>query len=134
MYQGKAIPRINMIIMVLMLLYAGQASASFKQCFVPCVIGCFLVPKDEFKCTFKCFAKCLTSPSSTSLDYCKLGCAADQCARFGRGKTYILILIKWMIVSISVRLENVASWGKPINLLQSQLPHHQLEFHQHLDS
>ncbi|KAL2458703.1 protein TAP1-like [Forsythia ovata] len=71
-------------IMLLMLLLAGQASASFKTCFESCALGCFLA-KDKSKCLLKCTIKCVVGINSTvtGLDYCKLGCAVYQCARFG---------------------------------------------------
>lgn len=94
MNKGKAISTIN-VIMVLMLLYAGQASANFKECFEDCAIGCFLGQTNEFKCTLKCFGKCIINPGSSSslmrLDYCKFGCAVDQCAGFGKGKFYWIL-------------------------------------------
>ncbi|KAL2516538.1 protein TAP1-like [Forsythia ovata] len=70
-------------IMLLMLLLAGQASASFKTCFESCALGCFLA-KDKSKCLLKCTIKCVVGINSTAtgLDYCKLGCAVHQCARF----------------------------------------------------
>lgn len=86
--------RTNTLVMLLMLLLAGQASASFKSCFEPCAVGCFL-GKDKFKCALKCLITCVidfksSNSTATGLDYCKLGCAVHQCARFGSGTYFFL--------------------------------------------
>ncbi|KAL2516536.1 protein TAP1 [Forsythia ovata] len=71
-------------IMLLVLLFAGQASASFKTCFEPCALACFIEKGNKVKCLLKCTIKCVVGINSTAtgLDYCKLGCAIHQCARF----------------------------------------------------
>ncbi|XP_011072295.1 protein TAP1-like [Sesamum indicum] len=70
------------VMLVLMLAYAGQASASFKDCFKICALGCVISPNKP-ACIVKCIAKCIIlPPSATGLDYCKLGCAVDQCTVF----------------------------------------------------
>ncbi|XP_011072296.1 protein TAP1 [Sesamum indicum] len=69
-------------VVVLMLLFAGEASASFKHCFPGCAISCLFGGHKLF-CVVKCFAKCLTGEGfSSGFDYCKLGCAVDQCTPF----------------------------------------------------
>ncbi|KAI3455397.1 hypothetical protein Pfo_012060 [Paulownia fortunei] len=80
MDKGKNVQAITAV-MVLMLIFAGQASASFKNCFAGCAIGC-LFGGHKVICVFKCFAKCLLGVGSSELDYCKFDCAVDQCAHF----------------------------------------------------
>ncbi|KAL0342033.1 UNVERIFIED_CONTAM: hypothetical protein Scaly_1865900 [Sesamum calycinum] len=69
--------------LVLMLACAGQASASFKECFQICAIDC-VIAINKPACILKCIAKCAAlPPSATGRDYCRLGCAVDQCTVFG---------------------------------------------------
>ncbi|KAL8043136.1 hypothetical protein ABFX02_09G098400 [Erythranthe guttata] len=76
---------INVTIMVLMMLLTSElASAGFKECFEICVVGCVVGHESEPKCAIKCLAKCIVNPPGTMKDYCKLGCAADQCVKFGK--------------------------------------------------
>ncbi|KAG8379911.1 hypothetical protein BUALT_Bualt07G0138400 [Buddleja alternifolia] len=68
-------------VMMLMLLFAGHSSASFKGCFAGCAVNC-LFRGHKILCLLECFPKCLLGVDSQGLDYCKLGCAVDQCAHF----------------------------------------------------
>lgn len=96
MYQSKDI---SVLIIVLVLVCAGQAAADFNKCFGTCVIGCIL-GDDKFLCTSKCFAKCILNPGSAPISsnlYCKFGCAIAQCAQFGDGMYYYLHLITFIL-------------------------------------
>ncbi|KAK4428075.1 hypothetical protein Salat_1576500 [Sesamum alatum] len=82
MKDRKNFQTITQVMVIIMLLFAGEASASFKHCFPGCAIGCLFGGHKLF-CVLKCFAKCLVGEGSSSgFDYCKLGCAVDQCAHF----------------------------------------------------
>ena len=86
MYQSKA----AIVVFVLMLVFAGQATADFKGCFGICVIGCAF-ESDKFICGANCLAKCILNKDfeanfdASSKVYCNYGCAVDQCAKFGDG-------------------------------------------------
>ncbi|KAL0441567.1 UNVERIFIED_CONTAM: hypothetical protein Sradi_0095600 [Sesamum radiatum] len=82
MNDSKKFQAITQVMVLILLLFAGEASASFKHCFPGCAIDCLFGGHKLF-CVVKCFAKCLIGEDSSSgFNYCKLGCAVDQCARF----------------------------------------------------
>ena len=81
MHQSKA----TIVVLVLKLVFAGQASAttSFKKCFTKYVLGCVFKP-DKLVCVAKCLAKCvINKESDSSSQVCNYGCAMDQWAHYG---------------------------------------------------
>ena len=88
MYQSKA----TIVVLVLMLIFAGQACAttSFKECFAKCVLGC-VFKLDKHVCLAECLGKCvLKKESNSSSQTCNYGCALDQCAKFGDGMYHLI--------------------------------------------
>ncbi|KAL3631849.1 hypothetical protein CASFOL_024833 [Castilleja foliolosa] len=68
------------VTMVLILLFAIQASAdnsTFKICYVGCFVECMFDP-GESVCILDCIGKC--KKRTAGINYCKHGCAVDQCA------------------------------------------------------
>ncbi|KAL3840916.1 hypothetical protein ACJIZ3_025507 [Penstemon smallii] len=80
MDKGKNIKLLN-VTMVLVLLFAGQVSASFKSCFTRRAVGC-IFKGDKFGCLMKCFTKCVLDEVSSGLKTCKFRCAIDNCGHF----------------------------------------------------
>ena len=96
MYQSKA----TIVLLVLMLVFAGQASAttSFKKCFAKCVLGC-VFSLDKPVCVAKCLAECvLNKEYDSSSQACNYGCAMDQCAKFGDGMYHLINSILYIHV------------------------------------
>ncbi|KAL3824340.1 hypothetical protein ACJIZ3_020369 [Penstemon smallii] len=86
MDKGKNVQSFSATTFVIVLLLAGQASASnsFKNCFPGCAVECLIGKLScTFECALKCLGKCLLGhENSLGLDYCKVGCAVDRCAHF----------------------------------------------------
>ncbi|PIM97067.1 hypothetical protein CDL12_30470 [Handroanthus impetiginosus] len=73
----------TVFITVLIILCAGQVSASFKKCYGSCLEDCYAAAGERIACAVKCLFKCKKSEDPNGLDPRQLGCVADQCARFG---------------------------------------------------
>lgn len=88
MNQGKAMQTINLMMVLMLLMCTIQtSSATFRRCYAGCMITCVVIHRNLPRCAAKCLGKCIiNSGGSTLLDYCKLGCAANECAQFGMGK------------------------------------------------
>ncbi|KAL7099824.1 hypothetical protein ACP275_09G110300 [Erythranthe tilingii] len=80
MDQGKSVRAIT-VITVLVLLCAGQATASFRSCYSDCVADCFAAAGEVTSCLVKCLFKCRKVEITTD-DPCKFNCAINQCTRF----------------------------------------------------
>ncbi|CAK9174635.1 unnamed protein product [Ilex paraguariensis] len=81
--KGKGgIGAVTMVVLVMIILFTGHATAEFKTCFAACIIRCAII-SDRLPCAVKCLASCITHKTSDELYYCGLGCSVDQCAKFG---------------------------------------------------
>ncbi|KAL6568118.1 hypothetical protein OROHE_003802 [Orobanche hederae] len=85
MYKENNVQTIITATMVLVLLFAGQASASFDACFFGCLARCLLFKGRKMTCVLNCFQNCLFDRRpilGLGFDRCKHSCAIDQCTRF----------------------------------------------------
>ncbi|GLU14609.1 hypothetical protein SLE2022_311700 [Rubroshorea leprosula] len=76
----------TMIVLALMLIFAGYATADFSRiCLDNCEKKC-TDPKTQEACHQDCVRKCIPPNPSDAKDvyYCKVGCAIDQCTQFGK--------------------------------------------------
>ena len=71
--------------MVVMLVFAGHATASWESCYGPCFLKCMVNSKKLFSCAFKCLKQCVFRPASNPLYYCSLGCSMNECAELSNG-------------------------------------------------
>ena len=71
--------------MVVMLVFAGHATASWESCYGPCFLKCMVNSKKLFSCAFKCLKQCVFRPASNPLYYCSLGCSMNECAELING-------------------------------------------------
>ncbi|KAL6559863.1 hypothetical protein OROGR_004980 [Orobanche gracilis] len=75
-HRGKNVCAVAVMITVLVLLHAGQASAS---CYGDCLENCFAAGGERIKCLVKCISKCRKSDESPDL----LANRSRNCLRFG---------------------------------------------------
>ena len=71
--------------MVVMVVFAGHATASWESCYGPCFLKCMVNSKKLFSCAFKCLKQCVFRPASNPLYYCSLGCSMNECAELSNG-------------------------------------------------
>uniref|UniRef100_A0A5B7C7R7 Thionin-like protein 2 n=1 Tax=Davidia involucrata TaxID=16924 RepID=A0A5B7C7R7_DAVIN len=74
-----------MIVLVLGL-FVGQSTASFKKCYAKCFLFCMInIPPTVLPCAVKCLKDCIIPKPTHHLTqenthyFCKLGCASSLC-------------------------------------------------------
>ncbi|GLT44806.1 hypothetical protein SLA2020_186830 [Shorea laevis] len=76
----------TVIVVALMLIFAGYATAQFSRiCYDNCVKNC-RDPNTRDACVHDCIRKCIPPNPSNANDvyYCNVGCSLDQCTQFGK--------------------------------------------------
>ncbi|KAL6334136.1 hypothetical protein AAG906_004567 [Vitis piasezkii] len=76
----RGVRRVGIMAMVVMVVFAGHATASWESCYGPCFLKCMVNSKKLFSCAFKCLKQCVFRPASNPLYYCSLGCSMNECA------------------------------------------------------
>ncbi|KAG9138682.1 hypothetical protein Leryth_018566 [Lithospermum erythrorhizon] len=87
----EGIKKLRAFVLVVMVLgiFIGQSSATFKDCYGKCFFSCMIEPAQNLcTCTTTCLKNCIFSEthqqnleedSNNSLNFCKLGCAFSMC-------------------------------------------------------
>ncbi|KAJ0075080.1 hypothetical protein Patl1_34100 [Pistacia atlantica] len=76
-----------MLMVMLVLMFPGRATAGFDQCYAHCYAECVIdmrrripyVPGKLLPCAWMCLKHCMFHPASIDLFYCQIGCAIDSC-------------------------------------------------------
>ncbi|GFP83028.1 hypothetical protein PHJA_000445900 [Phtheirospermum japonicum] len=75
----------------------ASASSTFPICYGKCMFFC-VVFGPKITCAMQCLLQCyLKKKFSNKRYYCNLGCASEQCAKFGNG----MIIYLLYVISIS---------------------------------
>ncbi|OUZ99718.1 hypothetical protein BVC80_9063g89 [Macleaya cordata] len=88
--EGKSVrERMNVVMVIVVLLmgmFIGQSSASFKKCYDKCMYQCNIEHwgPDVLICPAKCTAKCIfkEAPSNDLHRYCTMGCTSSARTNF----------------------------------------------------
>ena len=72
--------KVGVMVMVVMVMFAGHASASLSTCYGPCFLVCMVESKKPFACAFNCLKQCLSNPDHSNQHfYCSTACSLSEC-------------------------------------------------------
>ena len=104
--------KVGIMVMVVMAMFAGHASASLITCYGPCFLACTVESKKPFACAFNCLKQCLSDPDHTNQRfYCTIGCSLSECVEeliIGISLSLYLSLSLPVSLSLSHHLSNLS--------------------------
>jgi len=69
------------VVFLVVVLLAGQCTASFDDCYKGCFLSCAISPDNAvFTCAVRCLKDCIFNFASPNHHSCSMGCASSSCS------------------------------------------------------